>query len=457
MINCELRKNLWLEFTPARLIISPIVVCAIVAIVYLTQDTSQKFFEALLLTSGVLTGFILLLWAMKLASESITSEVTDRTWVFQKMSSISALNMTTGKLFGSTAYAWYSATFCILAYIISAVNLENSLLRLEFLLFLILVAIVGHSVSILFSLNVVKNARFTGKMGKNSVFIFGVGAGLFILSMSRSLFLKSAVQIEWFSCSVNIVDFLLFSAIYAAFCGVIGLYRMMRAELQYDNSPVFWCSFVLSLLVYCNGLAMGSTEIKQILQGNIVIWFSFFILTFLSYLTLMIESFDPVDLRKVIDRTSKGRWVEATYYTPLWVPTIAGMLVLAVIIILKEFISIPTLFYPNPSYTSQQFSLSYLPLSILLLIARDLCIVGLVKSSGTRKSNFYIAIYLASLYGLVPTILGLVGTKKFLHFFWPIPMDGFLWQVVPLSIEVVGVIYLVWHRRASVIGRKESI
>jgi len=344
-----------------------------------------------------------------------------------------------------------------LAYIISAVNLENSLLRLEFLLFLILVAIVGHSVSILFSLNVVKNARFTGKMGKNSVFIFGVGAGLFILSMSRSLFLKSSVEIKWFSCSVNIVDFLLLSAIYAAFCGVIGLYRMMRAELQYDNTPVFWCSFVLSLLVYCNGLAMGSTEIKQVLQGNIVIWFSFFILTFLSYLTLMTESFDPVDLRKAIDRTSKGRWVEATYYTPLWVPTIAGMLVLAVIIILKESISIPTLFFPNPSYTSQQFSLNYLPLSILLLIARDLCIVGLVKSSGTRKGNFYIAIYLASLYGLAPTILGLVGTAKFLHFFWPIPMDSFLWQVLPLSIEVVGVIYLVWHRRARIIGSKESI
>lgn len=106
MANSEFKRNLWLEFTPVRLVTGPAIVGSVALIVYLIQGNSQDFFGMLQPVSRVIAGFTLFLWAMRLASDSILTEVSGRTWVFQRMSAISAWDMTVGKLFGSTVYAW---------------------------------------------------------------------------------------------------------------------------------------------------------------------------------------------------------------------------------------------------------------------------------------------------------------------------------------------------------------
>jgi len=452
--NAEFRRNVWCEFTPAKIIISPVIIGIITLLVYAAAPRPDDFFNALGIVSGVLMSFILLLWATKQASESVIGEVNDRTWVFQKMSSVRAIDMTIGKLFGSTVYAWYTAGFCLVAYVISALFASDGFLRLKYALLIILAGLVGHALSMMLSLIIVKNARFTGKTGKNSVFLAGVVIGCVILAIASSVFSKKIPDIQWMGITVHPIDFFIFSAVYAAFWSIAGLYRMMRQELQYDNTPTWWCVFVVTLLVYFNGLTYGLPNGEwggSLLKGSVVLWTSFPILVLLTYLTLLTESFDTVMLRKLVDRIRRRRWRDAAVSTPLWMPTVAGVLSLTILMLGRDLINGATIYYPDLSHYGS-FTLSVLPLVVVLFLLRDLGVIGLIKSTGSGKGDFYIAVYLVLAYGLMPTVLTLAKAKLALHCFWPVPIDGIVWQSVPPALECAAAGYLVWMRRGKILG-----
>jgi hypothetical protein len=441
--NSEFKRNLWLEFTPVRLVTGPAIVGSVALIVYLIQGNSQDFFGMLQPVSRVIAGFTLFLWAMRLASDSILTEVSGRTWVFQRMSAISAWDMTVGKLFGSTVYAWYTTGFFLLAYIICAINSPDTFFSIKAMFLLIFSAVFAHSVSIIMCLMAVRSNRFTGRNARNSVFVFGGGAGLIMWLIAPTFFSNIHFSATWFSWSINGLDFVIISAAVAAFWGLAGLYRNMRTELHYDNGPLVWCAFALFLVVYTNGLAFGSASAEALSMGSIVLRVSFIVFAALFYMALVFEPYNPVIIKKCIYEARNSRWRESLILVPLWVPTFAGLVLIALILIPWDIVNGPQGLF---GASAGEGGPSYMPVSALFFVLRDMGVIMLVQSARPKKAGFYIMLYLALVYALVPSVVKLMSAPAVLHFFWPVAQGHFALQVLPAASQCAVILYIVWRR-----------
>ena len=111
-LNPEFRRNLWLELTPQRLILMPIVLGLIFAIGAQFDKHSDA---AIALTANLVFGVLVVLWGCRRAAASVAGEVREGTWDWQRMSAITPWTMAWGKLLGSTAFVWYGGIICLAA------------------------------------------------------------------------------------------------------------------------------------------------------------------------------------------------------------------------------------------------------------------------------------------------------------------------------------------------------
>ena len=101
-MNPELQRNLWLEVTPHRLWMIPLVLLATAALTWPPGET-------LMLTA--LVGFTMI-WGPRQAADAVIDEARERTWDIQRMASLHPWSMTWGKLAGATVMSWYGAAWC---------------------------------------------------------------------------------------------------------------------------------------------------------------------------------------------------------------------------------------------------------------------------------------------------------------------------------------------------------
>ncbi len=107
-MNPEFRRQLWLEITPQRLIIMPLVLASIAT---LNSNAGNIFGPHL----GVKIYLVfMLVWGTRRAISSLADEIRDKTWDTQKMSALSAWDMTMGKMFGGTIFVWYGGAICLI-------------------------------------------------------------------------------------------------------------------------------------------------------------------------------------------------------------------------------------------------------------------------------------------------------------------------------------------------------
>lgn len=457
MKNNEFTRNIWLEFSLSRALVSPFVIGAIVLINYFSVDSLSSFYDSVFVTSTILMGFILMIWGCKQAAESIVNEVNEQTWISQKMTGISAWNMAIGKLFGSTIFTWYSVSFCIAVYLISGLNISFNFQWFKFLLAFIMSVIIGHSISILVSLIHMRNNKYKTKINRTSFFIPGVAISVFIIQSTYSFYMNSINStINWYNFEINISDFCLITCVYLLFWSIIGLYRSVRIELQYDNSPWVWLIFIFSFLVYINGIVLGSTFVKESFKGNIVLWTSYLVLVAFSYLSIMIESFNPVLIRKLLEEIY-NRNIKAFINTvPLWLVTLFLSTLFCLLIVTTEICSINGFSYSGNDQLLKESSYLSLPIILIFLIIRDLSIISIIKGGGSRRSGFFSAIYFLSVYALIPSIFYSSTSFRILHFFWPVLKDGFYWETLPIAFEAIIVAYFVFKKRYKILGVKEA-
>lgn len=117
-MNPEFQRNLWLEISPARLLLMPAVLALVGLLVAALNggDTPRSLFLVFsVLFIGLGAG-----WGSLLVVSSINHEVTERTWDQQRLSALGPWQMAWGKLLGSTAYAWYGALLCAATAVLAA-------------------------------------------------------------------------------------------------------------------------------------------------------------------------------------------------------------------------------------------------------------------------------------------------------------------------------------------------
>lgn len=414
--NPEFRKNLWLEFSIARLILMPVVLGAVFLITCLASDdyfdTMQLLQQMAMVHFGAITG----IWGCKLASEAVISEYNDRTWESQRMTSLGPWEMTLGKLLGSTSYAWYGGLICIAVHVGVSFFRPQTGRHLTTAAILILAALFIQALALLLSLVRLRRQSSGEKVSATPFFLLGVFGIVFILPKLLPWIMDSDEQVMWFRFTLPSSHFSMFSLLFFLAWSLAGIHRNLRAEFGLENGPWAWVLFLTTLMAYYAGFTAGIDGVDPGQRITIGFYIAFSIGLGFAYLMAFTEPKNPVDYRALLE-AAKARNVDAIgKRLPLWFLSLIITTLLYFVIFGLSFIvgGLPRL--------DGEFAVTALYLlSILGFAGRDICLLLWVNlRSGSARADAATLVYLTILYGLIPALLWAAGADGLLPVFLPV-------------------------------------
>jgi hypothetical protein len=427
----ELARNIWLEISIQRLIFAPMFIAAMVIIIVQSGSVSPSLVpngpEGLphiglaMLGLGIF-GLITLLWGSTAISNSVSDEGKENTWDFQRISSITPLQMLIGKLFGSTIYLWYIGLIGIAIYIfvifsvkaedcvyqLSGANLRQceALLGTPFtnLALLITFTLFFHGMMLLSSIRNKEKKR--SRIGFLFISLF-LSASIFPALMATYVSLKN---ITWYNTAFNGTDFILVTLQILTAWMLIACFRAFREEFQYKNYPWVWTSFIIFINIFFVGFTFKSSN-SFIDQEN-QIFLALFITILLTYYSLFEEKKDFINYKKWCRDVRTKNFKHAWLNTPRWFISVAFCLISSIAILLVQ----------DFEHGEMPKTLIALAAAILFII-RDVIIVHYCHANfeSTHK-NFIAILYLSILYVILPLLVSVFSsTNENLHFFFQMP------------------------------------
>ncbi len=336
-MNPELLRNIWLELTVRRLVAMPLVLGAL-----LLLWSSDSFVAEL---AGGFFGIITVLWGTRQAADAVASEVTESTWDWQRLSTLSAWQLTWGKLIGATLFTWYGALICLGVRFAAMLKDHDAVTLIYGTLYLIGAALMAQTVSFLLGLQSVRLRGHRTRVGTLVSQIIGIVVGYTALKYAGMVpgadigWISSAhggVRIDWYGipvstsvmASIGIASFLAWT--------LLGAHRLMMRELAYRTRPWAWPAFVLFTCAFAAGFppsvaqASGSFVSFEIAERLAVAAVT---AAGLTYAALFWDDKDPVMFRRLIRLYEAQRWREFASYTPTWLVSLAITAVMAVLLL----------------------------------------------------------------------------------------------------------------------------
>lgn len=392
-MNPEFRRQLWLNFSPIRLAVLPLLQLTTFAAIFfsLHDHTAQAvaatgigIFVALVLLGGTFA-----------AGASVMDEISERTWDQQRMSAMQPWGMTWGKLAGSTLYAWYGGAVCLLVAVPAALLFESPTMVLRWVLCGILGGVFLQALLLTVNLQLVRASSAVVRRGGFWAFVLVALWGIPPLSG-----LGRGFEVEWWGLTFDRVDFALGTLLLLAGCALFGAWRSMAEVLAVRQLPWGWLVFAVIAAVYLGGFFSQ--------EMDYVFWrVGLFTCVACTYLALLAEPQPRPVWQRVVHRVQDSQWREALLQLPRW----PGTLVLALFFaVLAALMSGPKAVLP------WAFSTTWLPLTLVLLAARD-CAAALffAFSPSTRQPVFAFGVLMLALYTLLPWLLTSTGAHPLLR------------------------------------------
>ena len=442
--NPEFQRNLWLEITPHRLIATPLIIGAVYYLILFSEDHNES---ALLTTS--LWVFILItgLWGAYQAENSMVAEAQNKTWPLQRLTSIKPWTMTWGKLFGSTIFSWYAGLWSLLVFVLTL------LLTPEIYLFARPSrkwALLSHGIgpAVLFTVGFVLWFQASGLLmglyqlqNKHSKSKRRSGIslllGLFILPTLVSGFFVTAKAVDgfqWYQWQFNEFWFGLVSVYLFLGWVVTGVYMQMRRELQVSNPPWVWASFMLFVLVY----VMGFLKEKDISAlGGPDLWvfrlfFGWALMMILTYLVLLWERADGVDIRRLFHLWNAQRLRDALCEVPRWLIGLILAWGVALTLMVFQMGADGKFFLEKESH----LNLYGFVIAMMFFLMRDIALLLYFYFSEKPQRALATAIvYWIVLYLLVPLLLGVVWMDELYSLFIPDGSVHMAYAILPPLVQ----------------------
>lgn len=384
-MNPEFRRQLWLQFSPARLILLPALLAA--CFVAVTLSTKAPAAPALAFTATALFG--LLVWGMGTlaAGASVTDEILEHTWDQQRMSAMQPWAMTWGKLAGATAYGWYGGAWCLLVGVPSALVGEPPARVLQLTVGGLLGGLLLPALLIAVNLQL---ARVGGRLARSGAMaallltlLWGVGP---LLGLLRD------EQVLWWGQAFERMNFALASLALFAALALVAAWRSMAEMLAVRQLPWGWPALALITAAYLAGLA---TEQRLAVLGvsGLASCAAF------TYFALLTEPQPRPLWQRVATRLAGGQWRAALQQLPRWPTTLA----LAI-----PFAALAWQMPPLEADASPLFGehLGMHALTVVLLMARDCALALFLAFSPTgRRPVLGWWVLMVVLYGLLPWLL----------------------------------------------------
>ncbi|HTK84214.1 MAG TPA: hypothetical protein VL625_03935 [Patescibacteria group bacterium] len=451
--NPELDRNLWTEFSWGRVIGGPIVIAGLV---WFFGSHEIDVPKTIIGTVQSMAYAVLYLWGCHSIAGALPSEMRNQSWDLQRMSALSSWSITWGKLLGPASYQWY-CTFVMLLIYLACVMVQHpgpiqfAKLVIEVPAVFLACGFLAHGVSFLCSINT--------SMARHDFFstLIGAGFGSFALisalqyvgyNTGAGYIMQLPPAMHWNGMLVDQSHLAFGSIAFFSFWAVMGAQRMIRARLQYKNTPIMWALFQVTFLIYVTGffdqLAIFA-EKETIAMSKAT--FCFFFLAFSTY----IGAFSNADNLSGYKRLAAAYRKQATmdFFTalPPWVVSAAGMIpALAAVFV----------FAPGEMLAGHKQGLEMLCLSVTFLVVRDSAVFHLLFLSGRiRHVGFYLLVYMFLLYFLLPIMAGEIPhgvTNRLVGFFYPQDSHDFTVSVLPIALESLFALALL----KSVLGRDKE-
>lgn len=427
-MNPEILRNAWIEATPRRLIIMAVVLTLIFLAAYSVGerggDGPNGGAVAVYATAAPLALLLLAFWGARNAAEGVLSEIKDRTWDFQRLSALSPLSMTFGKLFGPTLYVWFGAAICMIALLWGAQaagpppDVEQAFesmgqpvrsLRPAFdVATLALTGVIAQGAALAVAL---LHARGGGRIG-GAASVLAVLSGLaamWALQMLSTAVAVSSFQAEpqtapltWWGVSLRDPrTFLL--ATYGAFAlwAVVAVWRLMRRELQMPSTPWAFVAFALFFAAYVAGFGSGLGAAEGVPAALAACLTAYAAFHALALLMGFVEPKNIMDLRRLDAAWRQGGITAAFARMPAYVIG-AAFALLAV--------AAAVAIWAGGARTEDAMKAVLLVGSASGFLLRDLALIVLFAlSPGPRRGSFAALVALALLYGVGGVFASVVG------------------------------------------------
>lgn len=393
-MNPELRRNLWLEISPHRLIAMPAVLG--MGFLVVASITNTPWYERVSWAALTVYFAVTLFWGTRLAAESISDEVRGKTWDLQRMSAIGPWEMTWGKLFGSTLFAWYGGALSLAVYVYAARDLPG-IGGPVVALGLIASSVLLQSFAMAATLQSAQKGWASGSRWATFVpvllFLF-IGPGLVSFATRN-------VELVWFGVQFDSVNFLLVSTVIFSAWAVLGAYRVMCLELQLRTTPLVWCAFTLFLSIYFAGFLGGHPGARVGAFGYLCIS-GLAVSVTLAYAMLFSEQNSAMSMRRLLLLAGQRQWLRVFEEMPCWPGTVVLALIFAIGTIASSAI------YRESFDLLKQMAL--MPLVFVFLLVRDAAILLFFAfAKQARRVEAMAVLYMVLLYWLLPGLLRMAG------------------------------------------------
>lgn len=426
-LSAELRRQCWLEFSPTRLVLMPAVLLLCFATIAAMSDMDALPLSAII-------GFVLItvLWGGSLAAASVSDEIARHTWDWQRMSSITPLEITLGKLLGGPAYAWYGGGICLLVFVLSSLHNSPHNITQDIAFWGIVlpgIALTLHATAMILAIWGIGKFGAQGPGRLRSMVVSLATLCLFggLSAITHRLSSEEDTTVAWYALSLPLRSFCLLSVFLFAAWALAGVYRSFRAQLQYRNHPWVWTAFVLFLMVYLAGflqmpgnwLAGHSGSLLNPL-GNTRLMLAASVAAGLCLICLLHEKHDPVAFRAL--------WADWQVYRtplhliPLWSIALGFATLIAAALVLLNGLD----------------RTGGLVLACWAFMVRDVAVILALQLRQTGKpADGLVMVYLAVAYSILP-----VFTYEFGLFLPNLKQEPLLMPLSPLIQAAIACLLL---------------
>jgi hypothetical protein len=436
-MNPELRRNFWLEITVHRLIAMPIVLgLAFITLAALDNDDGRHRMVSWMAMAGF--GVLTLLWGTRLATNSIFDEMTQKTWDWQRLSTLGPWTMTWGKLFGATAFAWYGGLMCLAVYVVTADPEFAGDSPLKLALTAILMAVLLHAGSMTIALHTSRRISAGSALNRRSVSILLVLVLINVVPFILARNFQSGAVLRWFGRPFQAGDFLLASTAMFAAWAVVGAYRAMCQSLAVRTMPWVWVMFLLFLTIYCAGF-IANVQRDWIPPRYAILISGFGWSLMLTYLMVFTEPTGPTVIRRVLQKIQSGQWRRALEELPCWPLTWAFAAFCAV--------GLATISLDIPVSLAWPRQMAMAPIPLVLLALRDAAI--LLFFFAASKPNRAVAttiVYLLVLSWILPWLLYAMNLNLLARIVLPLGRANSAEQIASAVVQAGIAVWLACHR-----------
>lgn len=425
-MNPEFRRQLWIGISGERLVALPVVLALGLALVGVGNHWNRTSLAIGALALGAaMSGFL----GAAAAVESMLAEVRQRTWDWQRLSALGPFEMCVGKLFGSTLFSWYGSGLCYLVFVLlggvqDAKEDPGFVVLLAVVLGLLVQA--GGLLAAVAGLQR-QSPRHVPTAGYALGVVGAVITLVVTLAVARMMPWEREWTIDWYDVNAPGVAVTFVSAGTFLVWAHLGLYRVMRAELQTRNAPWVWMCFVAFLAAYVAGFvpAIGGEPWMARNVGRAMI--AHLVIIGLAYGTMISMNLHPPQVARLVASARTGDWRNFILDIPLWPMTLLLATASAgVAIALAEADPI-----------DGEFAVSATSVALVLIVARDALLMFVLRvRGGIIGSDAWIAVTLGCAHVLIPMILEGLDLGM-LRIVWSVRPSSGWFGVLALCAELV--------------------